>query len=517
MKRVKLITTLLVAALAVSMFSGCGSKSTNGAKDQNKGGSVDASEEKSSTVSMLYADNAGYPYKEDWLVLDLIKENTGVELDIQAVPEADFETKKQMVLNSGDIPDIICKTFAKPEDAISGLLLPISDYEDKMPNYKKFIEENNIREQLDNSRLSNGKYYTLPVKVHTSKVQDQQWLVRTDIFEKNNIEIPTNMDELYEAGVKLKELYPDSTPITNRFKSANIMSAMAGGFDTIAGWTIGDGMYYEKDTDSWVFAPTSDNWKEMLQYANKLLEAGVLDEEFATLDSTVYEQRIVQGQTFIMCDWTGNAERYNQQGKENDPDYNVSPIYPIEGTKGNHMLAWKGQWGQGWAFPNTLKDKDNFEDVLEFIDWCYSDEAEIALTFGVEGETYVEEDGVLKYKDPNVDYSATAGLDNNSLCVREHIDFLYGKLSKEEVELFDKIKEDGCVRDPNPQSPLSIEKLEETKVYTSTLIDYVNTMMESFIFGKESFDNWDNFIKNCEEKGSAKLQKEYNDAWKNRK
>ena len=367
--------------------------------------------------------------------------------------------------------------------------------------------------------MADGKYYTLPVKAHTSIIQDQQWLVRTDILEENNLKVPTTLDELYEVGVKLKEIYPDSTPITNRFGSGNLMAGISSGFGTNAGWTIGNGMYYDTDTDKWVFSPASDEWKEMLQYTNKLVEGGVLDQEFATLDSTVYEQRIVQGQTFFMYDWAGNIARYNLQGKESDENYNVTPVYPMKGVDDKYAVAWKSQSGQGWVFPATLADdKDQLDAVLKLIDWCYTDEAETLLTFGTEGETFVkDENGILKYKDQNVDYTATMGLNNNSLAVREHKDSLFGALNAEQVALFDKIAEDGCVPSPNPESPLSIEKVQETKIYASTLLDYANSMMENFIFGKESFDNWDEFVKGCEERKCRDLEKEYNDAWKARK
>ena len=127
---------------------------------------------------------------------------TGITLNMTVVPSSDYETKRQTVMADPDsMPDIISHYFALSEDAMSGLLLPISDYEDQMPNYKKFIEENGLRELVDAQRSADGKYYTLPTKARTSQLKDQLWLVRTDIFEKNNIKVPTTIDEMYDAGV----------------------------------------------------------------------------------------------------------------------------------------------------------------------------------------------------------------------------------------------------------------------------------------------------------------------------
>ncbi len=500
---------IILTILSMCLLSSCG----KGKETVESSGNVNEDND-TFEVSMLYSDNANYPYKADWLVWDIIEEHTGAKINVQAVPESDYETKRQLAFNTGQAPDIVTKTFPSSEDALSGMLLPISQYEDKMPNYMAWIEKYDMREEIESKRMSDGNYYLLPTSANRSRVQEQQWLVRTDILEKHNLQIPTNLDELYEVGAKLKELYPNSTPITNRFGSGNIMTSFAAGYGTIAGWTIGDGSYYVADTDKWEFAPTTQKWKDMLEYTNKLYESGILDAEFATLDSTIYEQRIVQGQTFIMFDWVPNIERYNLQGRESNPDYNVTPIYPLEGQNGNHAVSWKASWEQAWVFPSDLANRDNFEQILSFIDWGYTDEAEILLSYGIEGETYEVVDGIVKYIDQgNIDYNAITGLNNNCLQIRKHPDIVYSKLNNEQIKLFEQIAEDGVVPMPNPESPLSPEEVEEVKIYTTSLVDYVNTMMEKFIYGQESFDNWETFIQTCEQMGSIDLENKYNEAW----
>lgn len=525
MKMKKIMAVSLAASMA--LLAGCGDKQTSakGAGEaldvKEQGSKEDTGEIKPFEVTMLYSDNANYPVKDDWMVFKLIEEKTGAKLKVQPVPESDYEAKRQIVFNSGDMPDIIAKTVPKAEDALGGLLLPISEYEDRMPNFKAYVEKyDGLREAIDNTRLSDGNYYALPVKSHTTKLQDQQWCIRKDIFDKHNIPVPTTLEEVLEAGKKLKEIYPDSTPITNRFGSANLMCVLAGGFGTIAGWTLNDGAYYNKDKDEWEFAPTTDEWKQLMEYTHRLYEEGVLDPEFGTLDSTVYEQKIVTGKTFIMADWVGNIRhRYSVEGPKFDPDFEMQPIYPVTGLEGKYALQWASYWGQSWVFPATLKDdEEHLNQLLSFLDWCYTDEAEKMLTFGIEGETYKNNNGVNSFIDPDkVKYDALYGLNNNCINVREDSGFLYGNLTEDQIKLFDKIAEDNCVPSMNPASPLTPAQIDEIKVYSSSLIDYVNTMMESFIFGKASLDDWDEFVATCKEKGSDKLIESYNTSWKNRK
>ena len=68
----------------------------------------------------------------------------------------------------------------------------------------------------------------------------------------------------------------------------------------------------------------------MLVWFNKMFSEGLLDQEFATLDSTVYENRAMDGDQFIMVDWIGNEIRYNRDGPTNsgNPNFNIQPIMP---------------------------------------------------------------------------------------------------------------------------------------------------------------------------------------------
>ena len=424
-KKINAISLLLVLAMCMGFLVGCGKKVNNSVIDEQETTESGKVSDTTIKISMLYADNASYPYKSDWLVWDEIKKATNVELDMQVVPDSDYTTKQQIIFNSGDIPDIVTKTIAKTEDAQSGILLPISDYLDKMPNFKKYIEENDYTAEIESLREADGKFYTLPNRCHDIRVQNHSWLIRKDIFEKNNIPIPTTLDEVYQAGKKLKEIYPDSKPIINRFGAGNILSVIAPGFGTSGGWGLtNNGYVYDEKSDKWVVAPTSDNYKEMLMYMNKLYEEGVLDPEFTTLESATYEQLVTQGKTFIMIDWIGNQIRYNLEGKKLEADFDVEPIFPVKGSDGDYASRPTLKYENGWVLPTSIKDKPYFSTVLRFIDWFYTDEAAQLLTFGVEGETFEKDAaGNLGFIDKTKDISKEFGLYNGSLGIRIHDDY----------------------------------------------------------------------------------------------
>lgn len=529
---------VLVLALAmlmlVSTIVGCGSNANNQASETSaKIGDTTVQKDETGTnednkftapdgtsFTMLYSDNASYQYRADWLILSEIKRLTNVDLKLIPVPESDYVAKRQIILNSGDAPDIISKTL--PGDigdyTLNGVLLPVSDYVDQMPNYKKFTETYNYKQDLDNIKEADGKYYVLPVRARTTRVNTHIWLARVDLYKKLGLELPKTMDDILTSGEALKKAYPNSTPITNRFGSANILSMIAPAFGTIAGWNLGNGFLYDEGKNEWIFAPTSDNYKQMLMYMNKLLNAGVLDKEFSTLDSNVYEQRVMNNSNFILGDWVGNEVRYNQNGTKNDAEFNVQPIFPPKGPSGEYALGWASMYEQGMIIPAKAKDKDNFDVLIKFLDWFYTDEAAIATSFGKEGVTFNYVNGkpvfIDDIKNGTVDRCKEYGIDNNSLTVREHEDLFGATKSEDIVKLYQDMDAAKCVKAPQPTIRLSAEEKAEAKLYTAALADYYNQMTEKFIFGKESFDKWDAFVAEANKKGADKLSKLYNDAWK---
>lgn len=504
----KVLALALVLIIPASVFA-------NGNKETKDAATSDGSDSKEFTVSMLYSDNANYAYDENWFIWDIIREKTGATFDIRAIPESDFVEKRTLAFNTGELPEIIAKTFANGEQAASGLLLPISDYEDQMPNYKAFIDKYGMRKALDNTRI-NGKYYTFPVKTTTQPIQSHQWMIRTDIFEKHNIPVPTTLDEVLEAGKKLKEIYPDSQPITNRFGNGNLLTGIAPAFGGIAGWTFGAGMKYNyEDGKDWTFFPTTEGWRGMLTYMNELLENGVLDQEWTTLDSVVYEQYVTQGQTFILYDWSMNVTRYHNEGRKLDPDFQINTIMPPKGPNGDYAIGWAPFWEQGWAFSATLADEPYFDKFLAMLDWFFTDEAEILMTFGIEGESFEIIDGVHHRIDPeNIDWFAKAGVGNNSLNVRQNSDFLFAVLDDTDRAAFAEMAAANAVPIPDPAAPLNPDEIEESGIQAVGLSDFVVTNMMEFIEGQKPINDetWAAFVAGCESKGSVWLEETYNKA-----
>ena len=106
---------LAIAVLAAAYGAASGSTETTQTKEPL-------------TVSVLYNETAANPFSEEWPILAEIQKRKNVILKVQTGPDSDFLTKKNLVYNSGDIPDMVLKNWPNEivQFASSGILLPIS-------------------------------------------------------------------------------------------------------------------------------------------------------------------------------------------------------------------------------------------------------------------------------------------------------------------------------------------------------------------------------------------------------
>ena len=251
--------------------------------------------------SMLYNERPLTPYKDDWQILTEYKDRKNVTFNITLGDDSNYQNDIEKAFETGSVPDIVLKVWPKDIEkyANSGLLLPFSDYEDKMPNFMSYIKENNLDNELDKIRLDNEKYYILPG--FQRQIQVQQWIYRQDIFEKNNLEMPTTYDELFDSLVKLKKVYPESTPITTLWGGAHLFAMMGAGYDTSAGWS--GVKHYNSKLNKWEFSPSTDNYRELYRFLNRCYEADILDPAFFTQTDDEFYEKLYTNKGFVTVSW----------------------------------------------------------------------------------------------------------------------------------------------------------------------------------------------------------------------
>lgn len=528
----RILAKSMALIMAVTMvLTACGGKNSNNKASDNEAVEPTATEaaegsnpvsDKPVTFTMMYSGEYDPNYKS----LIKMKELTNVTLDVTAIPDSDYDTRNQLIINTGeDMPDIISKTKPKAAQALSGVLLPISDYYDQMPNFMAFIKKNNLQYLIDNATQADGKVYELPVNTKEVKTSSKQIMIRKDVFEENNIPIPTTYDELYTAAKKLKEIYPDSQPIQVIYGNGNLFDMIAPSFGTSAGWGGGiDGFHYVEDKDDWIFAPTSNEYKVMLQYLNKLYSEGLLNQEYTTFSSDTYTQNATTGKAFIlMAEWLGSEVPNNVALKEaGDENANWAPIYPLEGPAGTYLSRVSNS-SQTMVIAASAAKKDYFPQLIKWLDWMYSEEGTTLFTWGIEGETYTVDASGNKVIDPKIKCAANPngtwdaakeyGTSNNCFTFVYPYEQELATMADSYKELIQQETDGNVIPSIEPAIPLTEDDVEIQSLYSTNLNDYVDQMTTKFIMGGESFDKWDNFVSECNSKGADKLLELYNAAW----
>jgi putative aldouronate transport system substrate-binding protein len=476
------------------------------------------------TFSVLYNDRAATPFKQDWLILQEYKKRQNVTLDVRLGDDADYGKAVTQALESGDSPDIILKVWPNTIEnyANNGVLLPFSDYEDLMPNFKAYIQAYNLQGELDKLRSGNGKYYILPG--YQRKIQVQQWIYRRDLFEQNNLAIPKTYDELFDALVILKEKYPDSTPISTLWGGAHLFAMMGAGYGIPAGWA--GTSYYNASADLWQFSPATENYKAMYTFLNRCYEAGLLDPAFFTQTDEEFYNKLLDGSTFVTVTWiTSGFAKWNAQLQANGiPDGEWAPLPVPESTIGITALPPVDPFRKGLVVPARVINEPYFEQLLKFLDWAvYSDEGRTLTTWGIEGLTYENTPEGKAYlptiktpknADGTIDISLEYGFDL-IFNLAENEEFEDYKKPAEIVTFLEKSLNANEAAEMAPQLKLDAQSSEAIRIINEKLNPYVAETSSKFITGEMDIDkDWDAYLVELENRGYKTLESIWNDSWK---
>ncbi|MEG0689587.1 MAG: hypothetical protein RR466_12975, partial [Hungatella sp.] len=237
------------------------------------------------TYSMMFSDHENYPYKKDWRIWSAIKEKANVEFDITLIARADYEDKKSVLVNSGDSPYIIPKTYDESKYVNGGQVVAVSDWVQYMPNYQDCIKKWGMVDDLKTKLQSDGKYYVLPGMWETANV-GYSYIIRKDIFDAAGIDIQTlekdwDYEKFYEALKTVKEFTGAKSVFSDRFEGKSALKQVGIAYGISAGWSAEaeTGMKFDHEKKEFYFAETSDNMKAFLTYFSKLVKDGIYDPE----------------------------------------------------------------------------------------------------------------------------------------------------------------------------------------------------------------------------------------------
>ncbi|MBZ2195714.1 ABC transporter substrate-binding protein [Occultella gossypii] len=471
------------------------------------------------TFSMLWTDWPETPVTEQWQLFDEIERRTNVTLELTNIPFSDAVEKRSLLISAGDAPQIIPLIYTGDERqfAASGAVVPLSDYVDYMPNFSHYVEEWELGEMLDNLRQDDGRYYMTPGLQEVS-VPVFSLIIRKDIFDEVGAPVPETWEDL-QAGLELiKEQYPDSLPLADGFEGASMLNYASHAFGTVAGWGFGNGMWFDEDAGEFVYAPTTDGYRSMVEYFRGLAADGLLDTESFTEANdgmgTVTE-KFANETVFAASGASGTVQEFaTALDAAGVTDYELVQIAPPGGEAGQ-VVEPRNFWN-GFMLTADAVEDPNFCDMLHFVDWLYyNPEAREMLQWGIEDETYTTaDDGTISLMpdytlgaynlnpEGTIDIQTDLGFASNVLAGSTESRTLKESYNQPQfVEYIDTVLSTRTPRDPFPRAPLTEAELEQASLLGTPLQDSVDTATLEFILGRRDMSEWDSFLTEIESQG----------------
>jgi putative aldouronate transport system substrate-binding protein len=311
-------------------------------------------------------------------VKDYMAKQTNTNIKMLAIPMNAYSDKINVLLASGDIPDVYRVTKAMVNIqayTVRGYTSELDKYVKKNKNFKE------IDPKYFNYMRVDGKIRGIPLGKESEKVL---W-ARKDILDKYGVKLsstPTT-EEFYTELKKVKDIIPFSFP--KFMDNMPFFYSSFGAYDEF----IKDkkGKYYD--------AFNSAEMKECLKYLNRLYAEKILDQEFPTTDNTVLRNNLISGKAAINIDYDnryfyyiGEITRLNQGSKPN-----LQPLFRLTGPKG---LGGTLNEAIQDAYAVSPKSKAP-QAAVDVIAWMYyTPDGLKAVRVGLPGKHYVIEGNSAK-------------------------------------------------------------------------------------------------------------------------
>ncbi|KAF9117632.1 hypothetical protein BGX30_005284 [Mortierella sp. GBA39] len=455
-------------------------------------------------------------------VLQEMEKLTGIHLEYQLSPIDSFETKKNLVFASGDLPDIFYAADLKPAEQVTygsqGVLIPLEKYIDEgyAPNIKKIFDEHpDIRKSFT---TPDGHIYALPnIDLSAVWYRSPMWYNGKFLKALNVTELPKTTDELYTLLKRFKDEDPngngkkDEIPLTS-VKLDDLRMYFLGF------WGIYDEVIYADKDGKVHYTPQEEGYKGYLTFMNKLWKEDLLDHE--TFSQTP-DQKKAKGQNNQIGVFNDYYPYFTLGGEPSSDNPLMTPVASeIPGTPvyGKHP----GISANG-TFAITSKDP-NPEATMRWIDYQYGYDGATLFSQGPENtlwkyknkETHEKEWLPVPGGGDREEYRGTLtpnygilspGMNSAELTKGLKSDF-DRFIDKENAEKLTPIG-----KTPFPNVYLTNEEQTEATALLSDLDTYVQQMEAKFVTGQEPLSNWDKYVAQIKKMGGDRIAELYQGAY----
>lgn len=327
-------------------------------------------------------------------------EKTNVYVTIIPSPGADALQKRNLLLASGDFPDIFLTNWSaifNKSDIMQfgvkeGILVNIEPFiEEYGTEIKRVFEYNDVFRVTSTSpdgaiygvaRFSECYHCMAYPKVY----------IRQDWLDKLNLEMPTTTEEFREV---LKQFVAGDPNGNGKADEIGLTGATT--WNTMLEYALLGWSFLPVKPDFWLyledgevkFAPDKDAYREGLRYIKSLYDEGLIDKAAFAQNEDIMAQTIRQDPPLVgafTCDHVGmgvqNTNRYEYE--------NAKIMMPLKGPEGFQRQPQNANEGEVQGFMGVITDTCEYpEAAFRWLDYQLSEYVTVVKQWGKEGVGWI--------------------------------------------------------------------------------------------------------------------------------
>lgn len=359
----------------------------------------------------LYAANPEAPSPgANWETADLLNRNLGINLKFTMLPTgADGDNKLGSLAAANDLPDLfeIRNRNLFYQLVRRGQIAPVSSLLTQMPNRTKARYSNKTRNLLVNE---NGAMYGLQDPATLSR--QYGIMIRKDWLDKLNLKEPTTLDEFLNVAKAFTEKDPDGNGRKDTygycgvidFDNSGILPGLGLGnhFQWVYGAYGVPGTWNYRSGNSFAANLRNPNYRKATEYVRSLVEAKVLDPDWATMKRSDLRNRWQQGKCGMFFESVGGLIAGFNNFDANNPKGEIKFITVPKGPAGAKSMGTYANAGTLLVVSKKAMDAGKGPAIAKLLEWANSGEGYYQIAFGKRGSDYNLVGGVPTVTTTNV-------------------------------------------------------------------------------------------------------------------
>lgn len=393
MKTKKLISYLGGIGLTFVLLSACGNEeASTGEKETTAVDGVDSeSVEENQTIEPIafsIMTNLHTAETPDKKIEELLEEKTGYTLDIQWVPDSNYEERLNTAFATGSFPEAVRVGFGQLnqfKDAIrSDQFWEIGPYLDQFENLSKLNKDILANTAVD------GKFYGL---YQGRPLSRQGVIYRKDWADKLGLEAPETTEDYMEMVRAFTEDDPNGTGRDDTIGLADRSDLVYGGFKTIASWFGTPHEWGEKDGEllpEFMFP----EFMETLDFYREMHSNGYINQDFPVTSKEDQVALLTNGTAGTYVGSMEDVTKLNNEALALNPNVEFDVHNHVTGPDGEFAIWAIPGFSEVVMFPkSSIDSEEKLLSILGFYDQLMTPEIANILYWGIEGEHYEVIDG----------------------------------------------------------------------------------------------------------------------------